>query len=122
MHGREASQETDPAGTRELPLVTRSFAQPPATPPVTVQAALELPEGLTPDLPKEPAALGDAASAITQTVATDKTLASGTPPASAAAGTSNLDELARRLYEPLSARLRAELWLDRERSGRTLSR
>lgn len=29
----------------------------------------------------------------------------------------NLDELAERLYEPLSARLRAELWLDRERSG-----
>jgi hypothetical protein len=30
---------------------------------------------------------------------------------------SDLDELARRLYEPLSARLRAELWLDRERAG-----
>lgn len=29
----------------------------------------------------------------------------------------DLDELAERLYEPLSARLRAELWLDRERSG-----
>ncbi|MGV9712393.1 hypothetical protein ACWDTI_17225 [Gordonia sp. NPDC003424] len=29
----------------------------------------------------------------------------------------DLEELARRLYEPLSARLRAELWLDRERAG-----
>ncbi|RDI17180.1 hypothetical protein DEU38_12315 [Rhodococcus sp. AG1013] len=29
----------------------------------------------------------------------------------------SLDELARQLYEPLAARLRAELWLDRERSG-----
>ena len=29
----------------------------------------------------------------------------------------DLDELARRLFEPLSARLRAELWLDRERAG-----
>ncbi|MEE3850649.1 hypothetical protein VZC37_09905 [Gordonia sp. LSe1-13] len=29
----------------------------------------------------------------------------------------DLEELARRLYEPLSARLRTELWLDRERSG-----
>jgi len=40
-------------------------------------------------------------------------------PAPAAAGTSptDLDEMARRLYEPLSARLRAELWLDRERAG-----
>jgi hypothetical protein len=38
--------------------------------------------------------------------------ASGTKPA-------DLDELARRLYEPLTARLRAELWLDRERAGVT---
>lgn len=29
----------------------------------------------------------------------------------------DLDEMARRLYEPLAARLRAELWLDRERAG-----
>ncbi|MFT4295578.1 MAG: hypothetical protein QM582_09210, partial [Micropruina sp.] len=29
----------------------------------------------------------------------------------------NVDELARRLYEPLAARLREELWLDRERAG-----
>ena len=29
----------------------------------------------------------------------------------------NIDELARRLYEPLAARLREELWLDRERAG-----
>lgn len=29
----------------------------------------------------------------------------------------DLDELAERLYEPISARLRSELWLDRERSG-----
>ena len=28
-----------------------------------------------------------------------------------------LEEMARRLYEPLTARLRAELWQDRERSG-----
>lgn len=29
----------------------------------------------------------------------------------------DIDEMARRLFEPLSARLRAELWLDRERVG-----
>ena len=34
----------------------------------------------------------------------------------------DLDELARQLYGPLSALLRAELWLDRERSGRSLTR
>ena len=45
------------------------------------------------------------------------------PPAGGAAGGSaipsgaQLDELARRLYEPLTARLREELWLDRERAG-----
>jgi hypothetical protein len=39
------------------------------------------------------------------------------PPASGGTPTADLDELARRLYEPLTARLRAELWLDRERSG-----
>ncbi|HEY5783456.1 MAG TPA: hypothetical protein VIT65_01650 [Microlunatus sp.] len=41
------------------------------------------------------------------------------PPASPARPPSGaeLEEMARRLYEPLSARLRAELWQDRERSG-----
>jgi hypothetical protein len=46
------------------------------------------------------------------------------PPVSSAplppAGTgppADLDEMARRLYEPLSARMRAELWLDGERGG-----
>jgi hypothetical protein len=29
----------------------------------------------------------------------------------------DVDEMAKRLYEPLTARLRAELWLDRERAG-----
>lgn len=35
----------------------------------------------------------------------------------AGASAADLEELAARLYEPLSARLRAELWLDRERAG-----
>jgi hypothetical protein len=43
------------------------------------------------------------------------TSASAPPPAGAKPP--DLDELARRLYEPLSARLKAELWLDRERAG-----
>jgi hypothetical protein len=41
---------------------------------------------------------------------------SGAPAGGAPAGT-DLDEMARRLFEPLSARLRAEFWLDRERAG-----
>jgi hypothetical protein len=45
--------------------------------------------------------------------------ASSEPPPPARPGTSpaDLDEMARRLYEPLSARLKEELWLDRERAG-----
>lgn len=45
------------------------------------------------------------------------------PPVGAGAGaptpapTGDIDELARRLFDPLVARLRAELWLDRERAG-----
>jgi hypothetical protein len=38
------------------------------------------------------------------------------PPA-AKPGTGDVDELVNRLYDPLAARLRAELWLDRERAG-----
>lgn len=39
------------------------------------------------------------------------------PSGAAGAPAMDLDELADRLYEPLSTRLRAELWLDRERAG-----
>jgi hypothetical protein len=44
-------------------------------------------------------------------------VSSAPPPSSGGTPTADLDELARRLYEPLTARLRAELWLDRERAG-----
>ncbi len=42
--------------------------------------------------------------------------AAAAPPGAPATG-ADVDELARRLFEPLSARLRSELWLDRERAG-----
>ena len=42
------------------------------------------------------------------------TAAPGTPQGT---GGVDVDEMAKRLYEPLTARLRAELWLDRERAG-----
>lgn len=38
-------------------------------------------------------------------------------PVSAAPAGGDIDELVNRLYDPLAARLRAELWLDRERAG-----
>jgi hypothetical protein len=45
------------------------------------------------------------------------------PAAAAKAVTAaEVEELAKRLYEPLTAKLRAELWLDRERAGRVTDR
>jgi hypothetical protein len=46
-------------------------------------------------------------------------LATSAPPPAGGGSSVDLDEMARRLYEPLTARLRAELWLDRERAGVT---
>jgi hypothetical protein len=51
----------------------------------------------------------------------DVTVATTSPPPTKREAT-DLDELARRLYAPMSAMLRAELWLDRERSGRSIVR
>jgi hypothetical protein len=45
------------------------------------------------------------------------TTAPGAPQGAGGAGGVDVDEMAKRLYEPLTARLRAELWLDRERAG-----
>ncbi len=68
-------------------------------------------------------AAGGAAGAAHNAVATAAGAAGGAIAAGgAAAGAANalptdLDELARRLFDPLSARLKSELWLDRERAG-----
>ncbi|MGB5953229.1 MAG: hypothetical protein WBG57_12045 [Ornithinimicrobium sp.] len=56
--------------------------------------------------------------------AAEPAVAAGATPSSArpeppgpASSPADIDELARRLFDPLSARLRSELWLDRERAG-----
>jgi hypothetical protein len=59
---------------------------------------------------REPAPGGPAAATATSTTPSG-------PVAAGAAGSVNTDELATRLYEPLVARIKAELWLDRERAG-----
>jgi hypothetical protein len=68
----------------------------------------------------------DVASApAVQREADDAPAASEPAPAAAAApsaaapgaGGQNIDDLVRRLYDPLAARIKAELWLDRERAG-----
>jgi hypothetical protein len=63
-----------------------------------------------PDAPVAPAVTAPAAATIATT-------AGAAPAVGGAAGSTNLDELATQLYEPLVARLKAELWLDRERAG-----
>ena len=66
----------------------------------------------------------EAADAAEQPVATpadpsvvQRATAPGPAPAAAGAGPTDVEELARRLFDPLAARLKAELWLDRERAG-----
>jgi hypothetical protein len=120
-HGSEAPREAHAAGSRTPLPVAGSFAPRPEPPPTAVQASPDRSQEVPAEPATDPGGLDDSATVITATVATPAGTALGAPPASTA-GTPNLDELARRLYEPLSARLRAELWLDRERTGRTLSR
>jgi hypothetical protein len=58
-------------------------------------------------------AAGNAASGAASAVAG----AAGAVAGAAGALPTDIDELARRLFDPLSARLKSELWLDRERAG-----
>jgi hypothetical protein len=51
------------------------------------------------------------------TTTTSATVTAASPAAAAPAANANLDDLARRLYDPLAARIKAELRLDRERFG-----
>jgi hypothetical protein len=75
----------------------------PATSYLDVQRAADPVEDVVPEVPTS------TGTGITSTAG---------PPASGQPSLpTDLDELARRLYEPLSARIRAELWLDRERAG-----
>jgi hypothetical protein len=64
---------------------------------------------------------GEYASPVSEPAAdtTSAPSSSSAPPATPETSSADLDEMARRLYEPLTARLRAELWLDRERAGVT---
>ena len=76
--------------------------------PPVVQRAAENPSA-APEPAPEPAPVATPAVAAV----------AGAAPAAAAGhgGGGDVDELVNRLYDPLAARLRAELWLDRERAG-----
>jgi len=82
------------------------WEQPPATVQRAEESGAEAAESPAPETP--------AAAAVAS--------APGAPPAPGKPGGADMDELARRLYAPMSALLRAELWLDRERSGRSMTR
>ena len=58
-------------------------------------------------------------TAATAVPAAEAVAAPGQTPGATAATPSaeQLEEMARRLYEPMASRIRAELWQDRERAG-----
>lgn len=71
---------------------------------------------------REPVDSGPTSSNASVSAATESATAApaavpGGPGPGGGESGANLDEMARRLYEPLAARLREELWLDRERAG-----
>lgn len=90
------------------------FAPPPATPnQPTVQRADES----EPPPPPEPASPPAAEVTPPPPVTAPSSTGAAAGPAGGAGATTNLEELARRLFDPLSARIKAELRLDRERAG-----
>ena len=84
--------------------------QTPQAPAVPVQTASSA------DVPETPPLESAAATPAEGGGPAPTPVSAGHRPAASMSAT-ELDEMARRLYEPLSARLRAELWLDRERYG-----
>jgi hypothetical protein len=57
-----------------------------------------------------------------ETAAAPASAQAAAPAGAKTVSAAEVEELAKRLYEPLTAKLRAELWLDRERSGRVTDR
>ncbi|RYP83278.1 hypothetical protein EKO23_19650 [Nocardioides guangzhouensis] len=108
---------TDAGATAADGAVTTLTWEPPTRPVTTVlqraedgtEAAATADEPAAGTTGPTPSATGVAAA-----------LGSTSPPAGKQGGP-DIDELARRLYGPVTAMLRAELWLDRERSGRSLT-
>jgi hypothetical protein len=126
------------------PMVQRRFDAPSpgtaVTPPVSADppamAVSSRTVGLAEMFAMAAAQSSDGGAAVQRSADTEVQLAADPPAAAPAAAPSaapsgpggpagpaapmngaELEEMARRLYEPLSARLRAELWQDRERSG-----
>ena len=73
----------------------------------------------SPTVQREPEAAPppESAPAAAQAPSTPSGPAPSGPAAAGPAGGGDVEELVNKLYDPLAARLRAELWLDRERAG-----
>ena len=73
----------------------------------------------SPTVQREPEAAPppETAPAAAQAPSTPSGPAPSGPAAASPAGGGDVEELVNKLYDPLAARLRAELWLDRERAG-----
>jgi hypothetical protein len=100
-----------------------TFDPPPRRPdePLSLQGIFEL---AGPAQPQVEAPAQPEADPVEVQRATDPATPLPAPPRAApgaapgvGASHSDLEELARQLYEPLATRLRADLWLDRERAG-----
>lgn len=101
----QAQAATPASGFTEV-VLQREADAPPAPPPAVQEPAAHEPAA-------QPSVAGEAAAAPAAPVAA---AASSPLPGGRPTG-SQLEELAQLLYEPISARIRAELWLDRERAG-----
>jgi hypothetical protein len=94
------------------------FGAPHSDEPAALQRAVEVHEMTVDAAPAAPPPpTGEAATPSSAAATPSAPAAAAGPAAAAAGGAPNLDELARRLYDPLAARIKAELRLDRERFG-----
>ncbi|WP_111765074.1 hypothetical protein [Nakamurella deserti] len=117
---RGIARPDGPASVVFAPPTTDRPTPPP--PGVSVPLVQRASDGAPPDGPAPVVARDGAAPEPGAAAAPAGGAAGGGSAATAAPAAlpTDLDELARRLFDPLTARLRAELWLDRERAGLSL--
>ena len=100
----------------------RTAESSPELPPADLSGHLQAPQTITFDSPVLQREAEAAAPAVEDAGATMPPSAgsaqgAGAGTAGGSALPTNVEELVNRIYDPLAARLRAELWMDRERAG-----
>lgn len=106
-HAQPSTVVTQHAGYTEVTWPQPTVQRDPQSPGPDPEPAADHPAEPPAEQPPEPPA--------SQSVPATPPITAAPPPATAAGG--NIDDLVQRLYDPLAARLRAELWQDRERAG-----